>query len=195
MSSAQYFSYFPKTLYDANCGSMPYVEHITVTDITKRFRVLPELLSRSVLYYTYEVQDEERADVIAHKFYQNSQLDWIVMLTNSITDPTWQWPMGYNDFIAFVENKYGTLRVAQHDIHHYEQVLQEAETLNDGTIIPEQTVNIDYTTYLSLPTTETKAVSYYDYEDGINEARRSIKIIRQEFLSRIINEATTVLKK
>lgn len=190
-----YFSYFPTIFYDANCGANGTAVAMTsVVDITRRFRILPSLLSRAVLFYTYDVLDGERPDTVSYKFYQDSQLEWLVLLSNKIADPMWDWPLGYNDLAALIAAKYGSADAALRGIHHYEQILQEADINADGSVIPEQTVIIDYTAYLALPATQTKSVTYYDYEQLANDARRSIKIIRNEFLGQILSEATNILK-
>lgn len=191
-----FFSYFPKTSYDANCGELNTQQvMIEATDITRRFRILPSLLSRAVLFYTYSVRDGERPDVVADKFYGNSKLDWLVLMSNRVHDPLWNWTMGYNDLMAYISAKYGSMDAALRGTHHYEQIIQEADEQSDGTPIPEQFINIDYVTFLSLPSTQTREVSLFDWEIAKNETNRQIRIIRNEYLSQILTEATAVLQK
>lgn len=191
-----YFSFFPKIEYDANCGeSGTNPAMIAATDITRRFRLLPSILSRAVLFYTYWVRDDERPDIVAEKFYHNSKLDWLVLMTNQVADPLWKWPLGYNHLMSYIQTKYGSADAALRGEHHYEQILQEASEQDDGTPIPEQAIVIDYATFLSLPSTETRSVSYFEWEIAQNDLKREIKIIRPEYLAQIISEATNVLSR
>ncbi len=179
-----------------NCGELNTESvMIEATDITRRFRILPSLLSRAVLFYTYSVRDGERPDVVADKFYGNSKLDWLVLMSNRVHDPLWNWTMGYNDLMAYIAAKYGSMDAALRGNHHYEQIIQEADEQSDGTPIPEQFINIDYVTFLSLPSTQTREVSLFDWEIAKNESNRQIRIIRNEYLSQILSEATAVLQK
>lgn len=43
-------------------------------------------------------------------------------------------------------------------------------------------------------TTYRQAVSYYDYEDEINESKRTIKIVKREYYEQIINEFKNIMK-
>jgi predicted DNA-binding protein YlxM (UPF0122 family) len=39
-----------------------------------------------------------------------------------------------------------------------------------------------------------KAVTYYDYEDELNESKRNIRLVKKEFYSQIMNELKTLMK-
>ena len=43
---------------------------------------------------------------LAFKIYGDSELHWIILLTNNITDRYYQWPLNSNDFENYLNNKY-----------------------------------------------------------------------------------------
>ena len=49
--------------------------------------------------------------MIADQYYGDSSLDWIVYLTNNITDPQWEWPLPQEVFDDFIRSKYGSIPI------------------------------------------------------------------------------------
>ena len=52
------------------------------TNITLRFKINEILNSKSAVIYEYNVVNGERPDIIAHKYYGDATLDWLILLTN-----------------------------------------------------------------------------------------------------------------
>ena len=100
---ARFFNYFPKTVYTANTNS-PGLD--TVTNIISRFGFEQKLKDNSAAFYKYSIQDSDTPEIIAHKYYDNSERHWIVLLFNDIIDPQFDWPLRYENFIKFVDTKY-----------------------------------------------------------------------------------------
>jgi len=182
-----YFSYLPSISYKIDGLNANRQE--LVTDITRRFKIIQLLNSREAIYYNYQVQDGDRPDIVAEKFYDDSKLDWIVLLPNEIHDRYFQWVMSQREFEAFIRKKYGSLASAQAQVHHYEQILSASQVLNDGTVIPERRVIVDETTYNSLSINDRRLVTAYDEEDRRNESHREIKLIEPGFVTDIVRNA------
>ena len=184
---AHYFSYLPTVNYKIDGLAANRKER--VTDITRRFKIIQLLNSREVFYYDYNVQDGDRPDIVAEKLYDDSRLDWLVLLPNEIHDRYFQWVMSYNEFTAFIRKKYGSVATAQGQVHHYEQIIKSGTVLNDGTIIPERKVIVDETTYNSLGINDRRIVTAYDEEDRRNESHREIKLIDPRYVSDVLRVA------
>ena len=168
---------------------------IAVTDITRRFSVANFISNGNVTFDTYHVQDGERPDAVAYDYYDDFTLDWLVLLTNEIQDPYFEWPLSYEQFNNMILQKYrglgdsnsdlSTLSYVNQTVHHYEKILQKNNTASDGVqfrIYPEKTVVVDYTTYLTLPVPDRKAVTIYEYEQDLNEQRRQIYLLDLHFV-------------
>ena len=154
--------------------------NILATNLTKRFGITNFLNNAKALYDEYFVQDGERPDVIAYQYYGDQTLDWLVLLVNEIHDPYFEWVMSYEQFHEYVKQKYGSVEYALTNVHHYEKILQQGRTFMDNgvqRIVPEKTVIVDHTTYLSLIASERKQVSIFEFENEKNENNRHIYLL------------------
>lgn len=183
-----YFDYFPNTLYDIDGTN----EHIDVTNIMHRFRLREILKNKAVLYHTYEVRSNERPEHVAKKFYGRAKLDWLILITNEMLDPHFDWPMNHWQFQDFVIAKYGSLSDAHQTVHHYERIVTAEQELSSGKIVPEYNIWIDQTEYSGLPDEERRSVSMYEYEKELNEERRIIKVVNETYLPQILRETEAI---
>ena len=181
---ALYFRPFPTVSY-----RIPGTNRkIPVTDITRRFAVTSFISNLSVTFDEYFVQDGERPDTVAGAYYMDPTLDWLVLLSNEIQDPYFEWPMGEQQLQAYIIDKYGSLEYAYSTNHHYEWIIQKNQIVNDGQtqqILPEKTVEVDYQTYLTLIASDRRAVSIYDYEVAQNDKNRKIYLLDFNFAEAI----------
>lgn len=207
---AKYFNYFPKTFYYVN--DLPGGDLQNITNLTARYKFNSDLTENLSAYYTYTVQEGERPEMIAHKFYGSSERHWIILLFNNITNPLLDWPMDYSTLIEFVENKY----VENADVNGGETGLEWAQSnikeyyYREKTIIEstgefyENVYNLDldnYTNFINsieshtlsdgelVTIQQTKHTkTYYDYEIENNESKRDIKILKTEFVLDVESE-------
>ena len=186
---AYYFSHLPTIQYNSGGVSSKVKTNIPVTDITKRFKITQLLNGAEAYYYDYEIQSGDRPDTIAYKLYGSAKLDWIVLLVNEIHDRYFEWALSDDEFVEFINKQYGSVGTAQNTVDHYEQIIQAKQTLSDGTIIQERTVNVDETTYNSLTPSSRRLVSTYDQEEKTNESHRRIKLVDKQFVPRILRLA------
>jgi hypothetical protein len=158
---------------------------VAATDITRRFSVANFVRNSSVTFDEYYIQDGDRPDTVAYDYYDDQTLDWLVLLTNEIHDPYYEWPLSYEQFRSYLRQKYTSVEYALSNVHHYEQILQEQQNIVENgfqRIIPEKTLVVDYTTYLSLTAPQRKIVSIFDHENKINEERKQIYLIDLNYL-------------
>jgi hypothetical protein len=100
---ARYFNFFPKTLYSAN-NQVSSLD--TITNITARFSFERTLKENSSIFYSYDIKDGDTPEIIARKFYDNSERHWIVLLFNDMIDPQFDWPMDERTLNEFIDSKY-----------------------------------------------------------------------------------------
>jgi hypothetical protein len=180
---SHYFRPFPKINY-----KIPGVTStLVVTDITRRFAISDLLKKAGAVYFNYEIKDGDRPDIIADKYYEDQTLDWVVLLTNEIHDPYFEWPLTNYNLNKYVRQKYGSVPNAQAITHHYEMTIQRLTELSDGSVLPKRSVIVDYATYAANIAT-SRIVDTYTYELELNETRRSIKILDERFIDVIVNE-------
>ena len=185
---AFYFRNFPLIQYDVKKNNKSEL----LTNIMTRFKIVEAFQRQEAIYYDYSVKEGERADTIAFKYYGDATLDWVVYLVNDIVDPEFDWPMSTAGLNRYIVKKYGNITAANEQVHHYELLVQEHQVLYDGTIIPEKYEQIDLTTYNASPSAQRKIVTAYEYEIEANDAKRSIKLLSDEFLPSLLTQVKTV---
>lgn len=174
-------------MYDPTGENKPQL----ATDITRRFKLNDAVKNKKLIYYEYDIQDHDRPDIMAEKYYGDSRLDWIFFISNQIYDPYFQWPLNYMQLQAYVRQKYGSVSNAVGTIHHYEQIITARKEYysnfdNSVIMIPEQTLVVDQTTYNSLSASLRKVITSYDYEENLNNEKRKIKILDKAFIPELL---------
>lgn len=185
------FDRWPTVSYDIKKNGKP----LELTNITLRFKINDLLRDKSVVMYDYDVQDGERADIIAYKYYDDETLDWVIYLTNNIIDPQFQWPLDNQSFDRFLRKKYGSPQAAKQTVHAYEKILREQSVFFDGTIIPQKTVIVDKETYDLTTPSLRQTIDKYTYELELNEARSRIKILDNRYITGLISTYESSVEK
>ena len=185
------FDRWPTVSYDVKKNGKP----IELTNITLRFKINELLRDKSVVIYDYDVQDGERPDIIAYKYYDDETLDWVILLINNIIDPQFEWPLDDRSFERYMRKKYGSLETAKQTVHVYEKILRQQSVLFDGTIIPEKRVVVDKDTYDLTSPTLRRTVDKYTYELELNEARSRIKILDNRYITGLVSTYESSIEK
>lgn len=187
---AHMFNNWPTVSYDLKKNGKP----LELTNITARFKINELILNKSAVMYEYNVQDGERPDIIAHKYYDDATLDWVILLVNNVIDPQFEWPLDDMSFERYMRGKYGSLQQAKQTHHVYEKILTPQSVLFDGTIISEKRVVVDQETYNLTSPTLRRQVDKYTYELELNEARSQIKILDKRYINGLTKTYNNLIK-
>jgi hypothetical protein len=189
----EYFKTLPKLLVTGNHTSQ------IVTNILARASIISSLINDPLLFYEYDIKDTDTPEIIAHKYYESVERFWIVLISNQILDPQWDWPMSNRVFDSYINNKYSLTE--QSMVHHFEKVI--TQTHANSLIITTQSITIDEDTYNDLlessntfntitgPVTiqiTKKIVDNYTYEYQLNESKRNIKLLNKTYVTKIESE-------
>lgn len=166
-----YFNYFPTTVYDVR-GDKNNIRIDRITNVLVRARKKLEI-TNVALFEQYFIQDGDRADTLAYQRYGDSTLHWIIMYANYMTNPYYDWPLTYFDLQKFVAKKYPD---NVNGVHHYED--------DDGNEVQEPgTLEAPGVTAGGATT-----ITNFLYEERLNDEKRTIDIIRAEYVPQIIQE-------
>jgi hypothetical protein len=163
-----YFRNFPEIRYSLDAGDNNFI----ITDFFRRVRADQRNIASSLAYDQYDIRENETPEILADKLYNDSALHWIILITNDIIDPRWDWPMDTDVFIKYVTNKYGQSNL--NAVHHYENEF--------GDIV--------HSSYLGVKTT----ISNFEHEQNINESKRRIRILKRQFVPAFITNFENVLR-
>lgn len=210
---AEYFSKFPK-IYHSFDG---FKTSEQVVNILTRFSLEQSLKENTSVFYDYDIRDGDTPEIIASKMYNSPERHWIVLLFNDIIDPQYDWPLQYDEFNKYIDAKYlasansntsgAGITWSKNNTHSYYRI--EKCTAPNGTITVKK-YQIDANTYanttislndsVNLPNNVTvvfdttkESKTYYDYEMEENEKKRSIKLLKQEFVSPLENELENIV--
>lgn len=184
------FNGWPTVNYDLEKNGKP----ITITNLTLRFKIATLLQNKAAVIYKYNVVNGERADIIAHKYYGDTTLDWLIYTINNIIDPQFEWPLDDPSFDRFIREKYGSPESAKQTHHQYQKLLRDESVLFDGTIIDKKWVTVDLETYNLTSPTLRRQVDKYTYELELREKRSEIKLLDKRYLPNILNSYREVVE-
>ena len=173
-------------------------EYITVKNLFKRAKLRTDIVNIITAFNYYQVEDNQRPEVVASKLYGDPELDWVILITNNITNVREQWPLGNNDLYNYMLDKYGT-EVALSSIHHYETI--EVKDEYDRLVVPsglqvDSNFTVTYTKFDNTLSTisPVKQVTNYEYETNINEEKRKIRVLKPAYLSVVITDLRNIMK-
>jgi len=186
---SEYFSNFPKILYDIEGKNKVRPNYSTVINIMIRQKFRDAIKEDITVYYPYYIEEGQRPDVLSFEIYGDTKYVWMIFMVNSIIDPYWQWPLDAKQFVKYIENKYGTAGAAKTNVHHYEQIIRHrVERTGTSDPIEEVTVEVDYASFQAAGEDNRKIIYDFDYEMTKNDDRRSINLIQPTFVAGILDE-------
>lgn len=143
-----YFRGFPKTAYTFNFKDNSLV---AVTNIFSRFKVRSAVLSNTLAFYKYQVQDGETPETISYKMYGDPNYHWLICMANDVIDGQFSLPLTNFSLEKNIIKKYGytSINQALSATHHNEKVVHKLYTQSDG---------------FSTETTEKSEVSLQQYD-------------------------------
>ena len=188
---------------------------ILLTNLMARVEIIPSLLRNPLLFYSYDLKESDRPDILSHKYYDDSNKYWMILYANEIMDPLYDWPLTSQQFDAYLKNKYSAaaggdafvLTYTTSTVQEYRKTITTYDSTSLETTI--KTVVVDLTTYNSITTgsitqtfssgasvtrtTSKTAVSIYDYEIELNEAKQNIKLINSSYSNQLENDLKTLM--
>lgn len=120
---ASYFRQVPNFDYiSRNTGDKYISEYIQVKNLFKRGKLREDIFGKIQFFEKYSIIGDERPDNVANKFYRDSTLDWIVLLSNNILNIQTEWPMTQQTFDKVMLDRYGSYDNLYNGVHHYETI-------------------------------------------------------------------------
>ena len=196
-----YFKYIPDFVYVSRLPKAQSIsDYLRVKNLFKRTKIAQTVFDDLTYFTKYQIIADERPDNIAYKIYGDSNLDWMVMLANNITNLQNEWPLEEQSFYRFLINKYGS-EAGIESVHHYES--QKVIDSKEKVIVPkglEVPSNYSVTFLDSGTRTEqirtniTDAITNRQFEERVQDEKRNIFLIKPRFIGLIIEEMERVME-
>tara|TARA_B100001057_G_C22814066_1_gene936626 strand:- start:760 stop:1296 length:537 start_codon:yes stop_codon:yes gene_type:complete len=176
-----YFAQFPKLQYDMKADGNVNV----VPDIFRRIKLKDKIRDNLVILDKYDLTDGEKPEDVSFKIYGSVDYYWVVLLINGIVDRYYDWPMGFQEFEEYINDKYEN----PGEIHHYEVVQSSGRQKGDS---PE---DYSHTIEVNADHQNAVSVSNYEHEQRLQNKKRQIKILNPDYLSSFIEEFEKLIRR
>ena len=198
MANKTYFKYVPDFDYVSRLPNSKLIsDYVRTKNLFKRVRLSDEIFGELTYFNKYTIKNQDRPDSVAYNVYKDSNLDWLVMLSNNIINLQTEWPLDQVSYNNYLLNKYGSYD-NMYGVHHYETI--EVLDTNENVILPKGLeVPQDFSiTYFDngverVATNVTGEVSNLVYEDKLQEKKTNIYLLRPDYVSLIINEIENLM--
>ena len=185
---SNYFKKLPDFEYVSRLPDSKISDYINVKNIFKKNELRPDILNDATVFTDYKIKGDDRPDNVAFELYEDSSLDWLVLLCNNIINIQTEWPLLQNDLDRFLLDKYGTYEKLN-EVRHYET--KEIKDSNGVVMVPQGLqVASDYSiTYwddtirgYAVETDVPNPITNYQYEMDIENRKRNIKVLKGIYL-------------
>lgn len=194
-----YFNRLPNIEYDQKPLTFPFSErqYILAKNFFRRYKLSESSYNFQNFFSEYNMTDNDRIDYLSYKFYNTSEYDWIILITNNIINSYFDLPISEVDLYEIVIKSYGN----PEGIHHYEtyEVKNSLGTpvLKSGLCVEESFYNgvfkyFDNGQVVSVNgNTISKPITNYEYEVKLNDEKRKIYILRPQYVQTFIDQFTS----
>ena len=209
-----YFRELPNILYQSPLlHKNSSADYIGIKNLFRRAKLYDYLSENVSIFNKFVIGDGDRPDTIAESLYNDSSLDYVVVLVAGITNINHEWPLQDFQVYDYALQKYGT-ESKMFENHHYEtfeikddkgrqilppDLIVDKDFKMDGsalrfnstyTLISEagNTQLDDKNEYTVSTDNIARAVSNFEHEISENEKKREINVLRNGYLSIFIND-------
>lgn len=189
-----YFRELPDLEYQSPfADSNSSQNYVRAKNLFRRVKLRDDLQNVFTLFNKYQIPEGARPDTVAEEVYGKADYDWIVILTAGIVHIRDEWPLSNRDIYRYAENVYGNDLNA---IHHYET--KEIKDSNGRLILPSGKI-VDPTFTIPDPNISIQTlnpvvgISNYEYETRKNEEKRSIYLLKTEYLQQYLNDMRRIM--
>ena len=198
---SNYFSYIPDLDYVSRLPDSKIGDYIRVKNLFKKGKLREDIFQNLTFFEKYKIVGDDRPDNVAFEVYNDSSLDWLVLLSNNVLNVQSEWPLPQTDFDRFVLDKYGDYDTLYNGIHHYETT--EVKNSQGVTIIPaglqvDSSYSVSYYDFFTdlQVTTGNLAipVTNYEYEEKVENDKRNIFILKPRYLNIVFDDMEEIMQ-
>jgi len=184
-----YFRELPNLLYPSflpnKNSSLDFIE---IKNLFRRAKLRDDLQNNFTVFEKYEIPMGLRPDTVAEELYGSDELDWVVLTVAGILNVRNEWPLSDRDLYDYSLDKYGE---SLNSTRFFET--KETKDSNGRLILPKGKV-VDSNFTIPKPgepnatINPVVGISNYEYETRINNEKRNIFVLREEYLQQFLND-------
>ena len=198
---SSYFQRVPDFNYVSRLPDSKIGDYVRVKNLFKKGKLREDIFQNLAFFEKYKIVGDDRPDNVAFEIYDDSSLDWLVLLSNNVLNVQSEWPLPQTDFDRFVLDKYGDYDTLYNGIHHYETT--EVKNTQGVTIIPaglqvDSSYSVSYYDFFTdlQVTTGNLAipVTNYEYEEKVENDKRNIFILKPRYLNIVFDDMEEIMQ-
>ena len=189
-----YFRELPNLLYPSFLpNKKSSLDYIRVKNVFRRVKVRDDLYANFTVFQKYEIPEGARPDNVSEELFGTPKLDWVVLTVGGIINVRNEWPLSNHDLYNYVENKYGN---SLNSTRFFETT--EVKNADGKLILPKGKV-VDNNFTIPNPTNPSATlnpvvgISNFVYETRLNEEKRNINVLREEYLSEFLDDMRNLM--
>lgn len=195
-----YFRQVPNFEYVNRLPDAKIGDYTPVKNLFKKGKLREDIFQNLSFFTKYKIQGNDRPDNVAFDVYEDSTLDWLVLLCNNIVNIQTEWPMTQEAFDEYVLSKYGDYETLYGGIHHYETT--EVKNSQGVMIIPgglqvPQNYSVSFYDYFIDKQIDanniTVPITNYEYEEKIENEKRNIYLLKSTYLNIVLNDMNEIM--
>ena len=198
---SNYFSQVPEFDYVSRLPGANIGDYIRVKNLFKKGKIREDIFQNLSFFEKYKIIGNDRPDNVAFEIYEDSKLDWVVLLSNNILNIQTEWPLPQTDFDRFVLDKYDDYDTLYNGIHHYET--EEVKNSRGVTIVPaglqvDDSYSVSYYDFFIKQQMTTGNISIpitnYEYEEKIEDNKRNIYLLKSTYIGIVLNDMEEIME-
>ena len=194
--ATNFFENFPRIAYTLDNSETEQV----VKDIFKRAILSKEFQNNNSYFELYEILGSETPEQLSFRFYGTQDLHWLILLTNNIVDPRFEWPLSQDNLIKQTEAKYGSERnvfttnravnAKGYQVESFFILLEDSTHKNPKRLLIESPNDQGINTPIAYKESEigTDFQSNYEVEELKNESYRLIRVLKADIVERVLTD-------
>tara|TARA_Y100000592_G_scaffold50984_1_gene80569 strand:+ start:643 stop:1290 length:648 start_codon:yes stop_codon:yes gene_type:complete len=189
-----YFRELPDLRYPSflpeKVSSLDFIE---VKNVFRRVKLRDDLNNNFTLFNKYEIPMGARPDNVAEDLYGSAQFDWIVLTVAGILNVRNEWPLNNRDLYNYADNKYGDSLNSTRFFETTEVKDSEGRLIMSKGNIVDSNFTIPKPGAPNATLNPVVGISNYEYETRLNEEKRSIFVLREEYLQEFLNDMRQIM--
>ena len=195
-----YFRQVPNFEYVSRLPDAKIGDYAPLKNLFKKGKLREDIFQDLAFFTKYQIKGNDRPDNVAFEVYQDSTLDWLVLLCNNIVNIQTEWPLPQQQFDDLMLSKYGNYDTLYSGIHHYEtrevKNSQGVVIVAAGLQVPS-TYSVSFYDYFADRQVDSGniavPVTNYEYEDKLENDKRNIFLLKSRYLNVVLDDMGDIM--
>jgi len=195
-----YFRQVPNFEYVSRLPDAKIGDYAPLKNLFKKGKLREDIFQDLAFFTKYQIKGNDRPDNVAFEVYQDSSLDWLVLLCNNIVNIQTEWPLPQQQFDDLMLSKYGNYDTLYNGIHHYEtrevKNSQGVVIVAAGLQVPS-TYSVSFYDYFASKQVDIGNVAIpvtnYEYEEKLENDKRNIFLLKPRYLNVVLDDMGDIM--